>query len=96
MNECELFFESFFCFVLQGREGEIRHLYRNSAFLYSKTILENGGIFVCKTRHLVLAGGGKVRFRARRCPAPTPRLTPDRSAHHCTQMHSPAIFFLVS
>ena len=43
-----------------GRQGEIKHLYRNSAFLYSKMMLENGGIFVCKTRHLVLAGGGKA------------------------------------
>ena len=42
-----------------GRQGEIRHLYRNFAFLYSRMMLENGGIFVCKTRHLVLAGGSK-------------------------------------
>ena len=42
-----------------GRQGEIKHLYRNSAFLYSRMILENGGIFVCKTRHLSLAGGSR-------------------------------------
>lgn len=42
-----------------GRQGEIRHLYRNFAFLHSRMMLENGGIFVCKTRHLVLAGGSK-------------------------------------
>lgn len=41
-----------------GRDGEIRHLYRNLAFLYSRLYTENGGIFVCKTRHMVLAGGG--------------------------------------
>lgn len=42
-----------------GRQGEIRHLYRNFAFLHSKMMIENGGIFVCKTRHLVQAGGAK-------------------------------------
>ncbi|EHH59573.1 hypothetical protein EGM_09714 [Macaca fascicularis] len=40
-----------------GREGEIRHLFRSFAFLHCKKLVENGGMFVCKTRHLVLAGG---------------------------------------
>ena len=45
-----------------GRQGEISHLFRNFAFLRSKKMLENGGIFVCKCRHLVLAGGaGKAQ-----------------------------------
>lgn len=48
-------------FFLKGRDGEIKHLYRNLAFLYSRMYTENGGIFVCKTRHLRLAGGNKVR-----------------------------------
>ena len=39
-----------------GRQGEINHLFRNFAFLHSRKMLENGGIFVCKCRHLVLAG----------------------------------------
>lgn len=42
-----------------GRTGEIKHLYRNFAFLNSRLMTENGGYFVCRTRHLVLAGGGK-------------------------------------
>lgn len=42
-----------------GRNGEIKHLYRNFAFLQSRMYLDNGGIFVCKTRHLQLAGGNK-------------------------------------
>jgi len=41
-----------------GRQGEIRHLYRNFAFLHSRMMMDNGGIFVCKCRHLQLAGGG--------------------------------------
>lgn len=47
-----------------GRSGEIKHLYRNFAFLHSRTYLDNGGIFVCKTRHLQLAGGNKVAAAA--------------------------------
>uniref|UniRef100_A0A8D0DSV1 Transcription elongation factor SPT5 n=1 Tax=Salvator merianae TaxID=96440 RepID=A0A8D0DSV1_SALMN len=42
-----------------GREGEIRHLYRGFAFLHCKKLVENGGMFVCKAHHLVLAGGSK-------------------------------------
>ncbi|KAK3101764.1 hypothetical protein FSP39_006184 [Pinctada imbricata] len=42
-----------------GRQGEIMHLYRSYAFLMSRTMTENGGYFVCRTRHLVLAGGSK-------------------------------------
>ncbi|KAG5317531.1 SPT5H factor, partial [Pseudoatta argentina] len=43
-----------------GRGGEIKHLYRSFAFLYSKIYIDNGGIFVCKTRHLQLSGGNKA------------------------------------
>lgn len=42
-----------------GREGEIKHLYRTLAFLYSRMYTENGGIFVCKTKHLHMAGGNR-------------------------------------
>lgn len=42
-----------------GRDGEIKHLYRSLVFLHSRMYTENGGIFVCKTRHLTLAGGNK-------------------------------------
>uniref|UniRef100_A0A8B9JXV3 Transcription elongation factor SPT5 n=1 Tax=Astyanax mexicanus TaxID=7994 RepID=A0A8B9JXV3_ASTMX len=45
-----------------GREGEIRHIFRGFAFLHCKKLVENGGMFVCKTRHLVLAGGSKVLY----------------------------------
>lgn len=54
------FFHILLAFFLQGREGEIRHLFRGFAFLHCKKLVENGGMFVCKTRHLVLAGGSKV------------------------------------
>ncbi|XP_070567089.1 transcription elongation factor SPT5-like [Ptychodera flava] len=41
-----------------GRQGEVKHIYRSFAFLHSRLMTENGGIFVCRTRHIVLAGGG--------------------------------------
>ncbi|CAH3030076.1 unnamed protein product [Porites evermanni] len=43
-----------------GLQGEIKHLYRSFAFLSSKMVIENGGMLVCKTKQLVLAGGGKA------------------------------------
>ena len=43
-----------------GRQGEIKHVFRNFAFLHSRMMMDNGGIFVCKCRHLVLAGAGKA------------------------------------
>ncbi|KAK3597633.1 hypothetical protein CHS0354_030186 [Potamilus streckersoni] len=43
-----------------GRSGEIKHLYRSFAFLMSRMMTDNGGYFVCRTRHLVLAGGSKT------------------------------------
>lgn len=42
-----------------GRQGEIKHLFRNFAFVHSRLLMENGGIFVCKARNLVLAGGSR-------------------------------------
>lgn len=42
-----------------GREGEIKHLYRGYAFLMSRKLIENGGMFVVKTRQCVLAGGSR-------------------------------------
>lgn len=42
-----------------GRNGEIKHLYRNLVFLHSRMYTENGGIFVCKTKHVKLTGGNK-------------------------------------
>ncbi|CAK9801062.1 Transcription elongation factor SPT5 [Anthophora quadrimaculata] len=47
-----------------GRGGEIKHLYRSFAFLHSRVFVENGGIFVCKTRHLQLSGGNKSNMSA--------------------------------
>ena len=47
-----------------GRAGEIKHLYRSFAFLHSTQLIDNGGIIVCKTRHLQLAGGNKANVSA--------------------------------
>lgn len=81
-------------FLPQGREGEIRHLFRGFAFLHCKKLVENGGMFVCKTRHLVLAGGSKVGVRlgaSRVSPAPGPPVVTlvscPRSAQRRDQLH---------
>ncbi|XP_035670800.1 transcription elongation factor SPT5-like [Branchiostoma floridae] len=42
-----------------GRQGEVKHLYRSYAFLYSKMMTDNGGMFVVRSRHVVLAGGSR-------------------------------------
>ncbi|XP_071486255.1 transcription elongation factor SPT5-like [Diadema antillarum] len=42
-----------------GRQGEVKHIYRNYAFLHSRLMTENGGIFVVRNRHIVLAGGSR-------------------------------------
>ena len=60
-NKCDpIYKKNFMIIFLQGRSGEIKHLYRSFAFLLSRMMTENGGYFVCKTRHLVQAGGAKV------------------------------------
>lgn len=41
-------------------QGEVRHIFRNFVFLYSRMCLENGGIFVVKSNHLEVAGGSKT------------------------------------
>lgn len=62
-----------------GQEGEIRHLFRGFAFLHCKMQVENGGFFVCKTRHLILVGGSKPRdvinFASGAVPLMSPRVS---------------------
>ena len=36
-----------------GRQGEIKHLFRNFAFLHSRMMTDNGGMFAVKCRHLL-------------------------------------------
>lgn len=43
-----------------GEKGEIKHLFQSFVFLYSRTYVKNGGIFICKTKHVQLDGGMKV------------------------------------
>merc|ERR1712223_1909260 len=45
-----------------GMQGEIKHLYRVYVFVHSSKMVENGGIFVCKSKHLELAGGSKPKI----------------------------------
>ncbi|XP_056670571.1 transcription elongation factor SPT5-like [Monodelphis domestica] len=43
-----------------GLEACILHLFRGVAFLHSKKIMDHGGLFVCKTRHLLLSEAGRA------------------------------------
>ena len=47
-------------FFLQGKQGEIKHVYRGSVFIQSRNLVENGGLIVAKARHVELAGGTGV------------------------------------
>lgn len=40
----------------QGQTGTIKHLYRSCVFLHNNKMTSDSGIFVCKSRQLVLAG----------------------------------------
>ena len=43
--------------AIQGKQGEIKHVYRGSVFIQSRNLVENGGLIVAKARHVELAGG---------------------------------------
>ncbi|XP_050095989.1 transcription elongation factor SPT5 [Anopheles aquasalis] len=66
-----------------GRDGEIKHLYRNLAFLHSRMYTENGGIFVVKTRHVQLAGGNKNALPG------NPMMSPFGGGLMSPRIHSP-------
>eukprot|EP00054_Salpingoeca_dolichothecata_P010528 m.58744 g.58744 ORF g.58744 m.58744 type:complete len:1162 (-) comp19039_c0_seq2:55-3540(-) len=40
----------------KGREGKVLHVYRSFVFVYQRTLIENGGVFVCRSRHLLIPG----------------------------------------
>lgn len=40
----------------KGKTAIVKHIYRTWAFLHSKSIIEHGGMFVSKTRHLQVIG----------------------------------------
>ena len=46
--------------IIQGKQGEIKHVYRGSVFIQSRNLVENGGLIVAKARHVELAGGTGV------------------------------------
>ena len=44
----------------QGRQGEVKHMFRGFVFIYSIKHTEHSGYFVCRSKHLTLAGGSRV------------------------------------
>lgn len=78
-----------------GRGGEIKHLYRSFAFLHSRMFVDNGGIFVCKTRHLQLSGGNKTTSINSMSPVAgfmSPRIA---SPMHPSGLVSHSIFYIL-
>ncbi|XP_015790153.1 transcription elongation factor SPT5-like [Tetranychus urticae] len=63
-----------------GRKGEIRHLYRNYAFIHDRLLMENGGIFVCKTRNIQLSGGSRSTSVVSTGRGPAPFMSPRLSS----------------
>ena len=60
-----------------NRQGQIKHLYRHFVFIFSRTLTENGGLFVCKARNLLLAGGAsKVSSIPSSNPINAPYMSP--------------------
>uniref|UniRef100_H2Y416 Transcription elongation factor SPT5 n=1 Tax=Ciona savignyi TaxID=51511 RepID=H2Y416_CIOSA len=57
-----------------GQEGEVKHMYRGFPFLHSKKIIENGGMFVVRTRHVVLAGGSRQNVTSSPFAPMSPRI----------------------
>ncbi|XP_044530704.1 transcription elongation factor SPT5-like [Gracilinanus agilis] len=51
-----------------GLEASILHLFRGVAFLHSRKVLDHGGLFVCKSRHLLLSEASQAP-RAKDLPA---------------------------
>ena len=45
------------CVSVQHKQGEIKHVFRGNVFLTVRDQVENGGIIVCKAKHVELAGG---------------------------------------
>ena len=67
----------------QGKQGEIKHVYRGNVFIQARQVVENAGIIVCKAKHVELAGGtsnaanlvGKFIPQSPRLSSPAPHRT---------------------
>uniref|UniRef100_A0A5S6QVE8 Transcription elongation factor SPT5 n=1 Tax=Trichuris muris TaxID=70415 RepID=A0A5S6QVE8_TRIMR len=55
-----------------GMKGDIKHVYRSYVFVHSKTFPRNGGLFVCRSRHLLIAGLNPLVNKDRNKQAATP------------------------
>lgn len=58
----------------RGKTAEVKHIYRGFTFLHSKAIMENGGMFACKSRMLQVVGSQGTRNTVENFA--TPGMTP--------------------
>ncbi len=40
----------------KSREGKVLHVHRSNIFVYSREYMEHNGVFVCRSRHVLVAG----------------------------------------
>lgn len=45
----------------KGKDGKVLHVYRSFLFVYKREILEDSGVFVCRSKHAVISGSGVKR-----------------------------------
>jgi transcription elongation factor SPT5 len=71
------FLRFIFAVFLKNRQGQIKHIYRHFVFIFCRTLTENGGLFVSKSRNLLLAGGtSKVSSNPSSYSANAPYMSP--------------------
>ena len=42
--------------LLQGKQGEVKHVYRGYIFIHTRNLVENGGMIVARSKEVELAG----------------------------------------
>ena len=47
---------------LLNRQGQIKHIYRHFVFIFSRTLTENGGLFVCKSKKFIISWWNNQKY----------------------------------
>lgn len=75
--------------ISKNCQGQIKHIYRHFVFIACRTLTENGGLFVCKAKHLLLTGSqSKVSSTMIHAPYMSPRVSLSPSPHTSTSNSS--------
>jgi transcription elongation factor SPT5 len=78
-----------------NHQGQMKHLYRHFIFIFCRTVTKNGGLFVCKARNILLAGGiSKISSIPSLNPINAPYISPrvmSSSSRHTSSTGSSSI-----